>query len=95
MNYSISTGGTIELRGTAVLNIRAVSSCEKNVISVVQLGGEDLRPAPSILISYLSEDKSIWEVAKKYNISRAKLMSANDIKSEEELKGRRALVIPR
>ena len=95
MSCSISGSGTIEVRGIAVMTIESRSSCDRSVVTSVSLEVEDTVEAPSILISYISSDRSLWEIAKSYNISRDKLMAANDIKTEEELKGRRALIIPR
>ncbi len=95
MSYSIGAGNSIEVRGIAALTVSAPSACEQSVITDVKLREEEKRDAPSILISYITEEKSLWDIAKGYNISRAKLMAANDIKTEDELKNKRALVIPR
>ena len=95
MSCSISGSGTIEVRGIAVMTIESRSSCDRSVVTSVSLEEEEAAETPSILISYISSDRSLWEIAKGYNISRDKLMAANDIKTEEELKGRRALIIPR
>lgn len=95
MSCSISGGGAIEVRGIAMLSVESHFSCDRSVVTSVRLEEEEPRETPSILISYIARDKSLWEIAKGYNISQDKLMSANDIRSEEELKGRRALVIPR
>ena len=95
MSCSLSGGNSIEVRGIAVLSVRPVGSRELTLVTSVRLEEEPPRDVPSILISYITGEKSLWEIAKSYNISREKLMSANDIKSEEELKGRRALVVPR
>lgn len=95
MSYSIGAGNSIEVRGLAALTIISASACEQSVVTNVRLSDEEKKDVPSILISYIAEEKSLWDIAKNYNISRSKLMAANDIKSEEELKNRRALVIPR
>ncbi|MGN1098483.1 MAG: SPOCS domain-containing protein, partial [Clostridia bacterium] len=95
MSYSVGTGNSIDVRGIAVIYLESVNSCEQSVITDVRLGNEMEKNFPSILISYINEEKSLWEIAKSYNISLSKLMAANDITSEDELKNRRALVIPR
>lgn len=95
MSYSIGSGNTIEIRGLSTVTLTSSAPLERSVITSVRAGEEEKREAPSILISYIAGDRSLWDIAKKYNISRAKLMAANDISSEDELKSRKALVIPR
>ncbi len=95
LSCSIAGGGALEIRGTAVLTLKQQSDSDISLITAVRLEEEPAAQAPSILISYINNDKSLWEIAKGYNISRDKLMAANDIKSEDELKQKRALIIPR
>lgn len=95
MNYTVGAGNSIDVRGIVSIDLEASPSCEQSVITEAKLAGRRESETPSILISYINEEKSLWEIAKKYNISRAKLMAANGITGEEELKSRRALVIPR
>ncbi len=94
MNYSVSGGNTIDIRGMASLYAVASSSCEQTLVTKVTLEKDESEKKPSILISYITQDKTLWEIAKSYNVSRANLLAANDIKTEDELKSRRALVIP-
>lgn len=95
MSCSPGSGNTVEVRGLAGVTLTSAAPCERTVITSVKAGEAEKKAQPSILISYIAEERSLWDIAKKYNISRAKLASANDISSEEELKTRRALVIPR
>lgn len=94
-NYSISAGNALDIRGLVYLNITSSSSCEKNLVTEVKLKESEKTDAPSILISYINSNSSLWDIAKSYNISQNKLMSANGIKTEDELKNCCALVIPR
>ncbi len=95
MSCSPGSGNTVEVRGLVNITLTSTAPCEKTVITSVKSGEAEKKEQPSILISYIAEERSLWDIAKKYNISRAKLASANNISSEEELRGRRALVIPR
>ncbi len=95
MSCSLSGGNSIEVRGVAALSAQARASQDRVLVTSVKLEDAEPREAPSILISYMNGQRSLWEIAKDYNISREKLLSANDIKSEDELGSCRALVIPR
>ncbi len=95
MSCSVSGGGALEVRGAAVLTIAGSAAGDIEVVTGLTLEEETADESPSILISYMTSDRSLWEIAKSYNVSRDKLMAANDIKTEEELRDRRALIIPR
>lgn len=95
MSYGLSGGNSIDVRGLMYLNITLAPSGEENLVTDARLTESEKTDAPSILISYINSASSLWDIAKSYNISRGKLMSANGIKTEDELRGRSALVIPR
>ncbi len=95
MSCSVGGGNSIDVRGLMYLTLTPNRAESETVVTSAEITDEEKSTAPSVLISYITSDKSLWDIAKGYNISPSKLMAANGINTEDELKGRQALVIPR
>ncbi|NLM50082.1 MAG: LysM peptidoglycan-binding domain-containing protein, partial [Clostridiaceae bacterium] len=50
---------------------------------------------PSILIYFASKDEDSWDVAKKYNVSVADILRANNLSEGDIIKAGTKLLIPR
>lgn len=95
MNCSVSGGNCVDVRGTVCLSAAFSRASSQELVTSVRLSEAEKSDCASILVRYINSPSSLWDIAKSHNISRAKLMAANAISSDEELSGKSALIIPR
>lgn len=95
LSYVISGERAIEVRGSLAITTRCIRSREEGVLSDAQLGEYAPPKRPSVIVSFAAEGRSLWDIAKEYNIAEEDILSANAIESEDAMLPCAALIIPK
>ena len=95
LSYVIGGERSIEIRGSLAITTQCIRSREEIIVSDAKI--EEYAPPkrPSIIISYASEDRSLWDIAKEYNVAEEDILSANALENEDALSPCAALIIPK
>ncbi len=95
MSYTINSDNCIEVRAALDVSVQCIRTSEADAIySVREL--EYIAPKrPSIIVSFISEGRSLWDIAKEYGINPKAILSANALESEEDIKPHMSLIIPK
>ena len=95
INYVLGTERSIEVRGAISITTRCIREKEAEIIYSAEQTEYIPKKRPSIIISFVSDERSMWDIAKEYNIDEKELLSANAIESEDDVTLGMALIIPK
>lgn len=95
INYVLGGERSIEVRGSISITTRCIREKETEFICDAEEKEYIPEKRPSIIVSFVSGESSLWDIAKEYNIDEKELLSANALASEEEVQVGMALIIPK
>ncbi len=95
INYVINDDRCLEVRGSVGLTTRCSRETETEVIFSAEEAPYTPEKRSSIIISFMSDGRSLWDIAKHYNIDEIDILIANAIENENEIKEGTALIIPK
>jgi len=96
LSYTLNQAGEVELRINLDISAKAIKENPASICTDVEIVGEASNAdRPSILIYFASKDEDSWDVAKKYNVSVADILRANNLSEGDIIKAGTKLLIPR
>lgn len=95
INYVISDERCLEVRGSVGITTRCTRESEAEVVYSIEEAPYTPEKRASIIISFMSDGRSLWDLAKHYNIDENDILIANAIENESEIKEGAALIIPK
>ena len=95
LSYTRNSADDIEVRGNLELFGVLTKNKTQNIITDVSISEkEDEKPRASLTVCFVKSDERLWDIAKKYSTSVKAICEANDLKENEDLKGK-CLVVPK
>lgn len=97
VSYNANRSHEIDVRVNAVISLRAVKKEEVSVISKIDVD-EDVSEdylMPSIVIYFVENGDTLWNIAKKYRTTVEDIADANDIDQDNILMPGQKLLIPK
>ncbi len=95
MSYTINSANCIEVRASLDVSVQCIRVCEADAI----YNAEELEyiapKRPSIIVSCISQGRSLWDIAKDYGITPSSILKANALESEENITPHMSLIIPK
>ena len=95
ISYTISGENSIDIRGCVDVNVQCIKTVETDIIYSAQEGEYVPTDRPSIIVSCICDDRTLWDIAKEYCVNPADILMANGLESETEIKSSMALIIPK
>lgn len=95
ISYTIDSDNSIEIRGCVDVDIQCIRTVQEEIIYDASLEEYIPPKRSSIIVSFLSEGRTLWDIAKEYRIDQNDILSANALESAEEILPKTALIIPK
>lgn len=95
VSYVINGEREVEVRSAINISTRCMRESSAEVVTEAKEGVYSPAKRPSIILSFMPYDGSLWETAKEYNISEEDILRANALESENDIKSGCALIIPK
>ena len=94
-DYSFANQSKLDLRCFAELSITLSENTDSfRIINAVNVGDPINPERPSIIIYFVKSGDTLWDIAKKYNTTKEKIISANALENEDILNAGMRLLIP-
>ena len=89
--------GTEEVECRVIFSLSLFGIKTKHVSFLTDASSEDLplSERPSVVISFAREGDTLWNIAKRYNVPMADLLSANDMTDDITVTDGMQFLIPR
>lgn len=95
ISYTIDSDRCVELRGCVDINVQCIRSNETDVLYSAEEGEYVPQSRPSIIVSCICGNRTLWDIAKEYSVSPEKILAANALESESDIATNCALIIPK
>ncbi len=95
INYIINDERSVEVRMIINVSTRCARMSETDVITSASEAQYSPQKRSSIIVSFVNDGRSLWDIAKKYNIDEADILHANAYENKDELTLGAALIIPK
>lgn len=92
-SYNLNSAGELELRCILSLSANIIRKRQINVIKSVESGGGEC-PKGGIIIYFVQNGDTLWDVAKRYAITRGEIMEFNNLEENQKLTAGERLFIP-
>ncbi len=94
-SYTINSDKCVEVRGSLDIKIQCVRTMEEDIIYTAEECEYIPEKRPSIIVSCVCNERSLWDIAKEYRITPQSILSANALESEDGITPHMALIIPK
>lgn len=93
-SYHLLSATEIEIRGTIYIEGTAVKTEKIPCIMEAQLSDnqEFYENRPSLVISFVQPEDTLWEIAKRYSVTRNNIIKANQLENETLIPGQKILI---
>ena len=95
ISYTINAENCVEIRGSVDINVQCIRNTATEVIYDASIGEYTPPERPSIIVSCVSEGRSLWDIAKEYAVDQNDILLANALESCEDIMPGTALIIPK
>ena len=95
ISYTISNESSIDIRGCVDVTVQCIKTVETDIIYDAQCGNYIPVERPSIIVSCICDDRSLWDISKEYCVNPCDILMANGFENETEIKPGMALIIPK
>ncbi len=95
VGYIITDERSASVRGSINLFIHRFDTANTEIVVNAELSEGSPAERASVVISFLSEECTLWDIAKKYNISESDILRANGLDATASPKKDCPLLIPR
>ena len=95
ISYTINAENCVEMRGSVDINVQCIRNTEAEVIYDASIGEYTPPERPSIIVSCVSEGRTLWDIAKEYAVSQNDILLANALESSDDIIPGKALIIPK
>lgn len=87
MQAMLSSGNAIEIRATMAVDLIPIEKMQKDIISQINVGQVREPEEFGLVIYFVQEGETLWDIAKKFAISIDELLAINTDINEEVKKG--------
>lgn len=94
-SYTINSDNCVEVRGIVDIKIQCVRTTEEDIIYAAEESEYIPQKRPSIIVSCVCNERSLWDIAKEYKITPESILSANALENEDGITPHMALIIPK
>ena len=95
ISYTLSSDKCVEVRANIDVSVTCVHTTELDVVYGADYGEYESVSRPSIIISCISQGRSLWDIAKHYSVDPSAILSANALESENDIPPHASLIIPK
>ncbi len=92
-SYNINMANEVELRATLTVNARIVHSRSTAIISDAEIGEIEEGRKHGMVIYFVQKNDKLWDIAKRYRVSREDIIKLNE-GADKELKVGSRIIIP-
>ncbi|MCD8390852.1 MAG: DUF3794 domain-containing protein [Firmicutes bacterium] len=92
--YTLNAAGEVELRCILALGARVTKKRDEQIVTEAEAIEEDGGERCGIVIYYIQNGDSLWDIAKHYAVARDKIAKYNELAENEALKQGEKLFIP-
>ncbi len=93
-SYHLLSGTEIEIRGTIYIEGTAEKKVKIPCTTQAEISDnqEYYENRPSLVISFVQPEDTLWEIAKRYSVTRNNIIKANQLENESLLPGQKILI---
>ena len=94
-SFTLSGANRLDIRLQCLVSMWMEEVCEREAITQIQVLEDRVagEPRPALTLYYADEGEKVWEIAKAYHTSAARIQEENEL-TGEEIEKRRMLLIP-
>ncbi|MDD6308212.1 MAG: DUF3794 domain-containing protein [Clostridia bacterium] len=93
--YSLSSSGAVDLRINLDICLRLCAEESVETIENITIEEDTAEKRPSVVIAFVGDGDSLWNIAKKYRTTTAKIAAANGLEESDTVPAGTKLLIPR
>lgn len=95
LSYTINSEKCVEVRATIDVSVQCIKTTETETVYSAEQKEYIPVKRPSIIVSCMGNNRSLWDIAKEYSVSPQSILAANAFESENDLTSHMALIIPK
>lgn len=95
ISYTIDSENCVEIRGSVDVNVQCIRTTNTDVIYDASIDEYTPPERPSIIVSCVSDGRTLWDIAKEYAVDQNDILLANALESSEAVVPGTALIIPK
>lgn len=95
ISYTIESDNTLQIRGSVDIDIQCIRTTSEEIIYDASIGEYTPPKRPSIIVSCLTDGRTLWDIAKEYAINQNDILIANALEEGAQIPPGAALIIPK
>lgn len=95
ISYTIESERCVDLRGVVDVNVQCIRTNETDILYSAQVGEYTPPSRPSIIVSCVCQNRTLWDIAREYSVEPEKILLANALEKESDITPHGALIIPK
>ncbi len=95
ISYTIDSDRCVDLRGCVDVSVQCIRTNETDVLYSAAVGEYTPPNRPSIIVSCVCQNRTLWDIAKEYSVAPEKILAANALEDEADISPQGALIIPK